>query len=127
MVRWEQVVQGFGGDGRRRSRSLPFASLEGRRCARGQAFASLRMTNCRRQLRNEVAQLVQALLIILYGVVSNAADLVCITAPPSVSAVHRLARGALHQVGPASPMNEVPFTMRITSESAGRYAPPATH
>ena len=24
-------------------------------------------------------------------------------------------------------MNDVPFTMRITSLSAGRYAPPATH
>src|SRR2546430_7530561 len=31
------------------------------------------------------------------------------------------------RLGPPSPMNDVPSTMKITSDSAGRYAPPAMH
>ena len=55
------------------------------------------------------------------------ANSVCVFAPPSVSASTTWPVAPFTRFGPPSPMNDVPSTIRITSESAGKYAPPAMH
>jgi hypothetical protein len=54
------------------------------------------------------------------AIVRHGADFGMSARPTQEFAVHRLAGGALHEVGPPSPMKLVPSTMKITSDRAGR-------
>ena len=79
-----------------------------------------------RQPRDVLAQLLEALTVALRPIVRDGARHSVRGRAAQRLRIHRLPGSPFYKIRTTpSPMNEVPSTMKITSESAGRYAPPA--